>query len=167
VGRFFKAILDALFVNPWSWWVAGIGIGLTLVAFAWYAGRKWGVSTGYADACKKIDPKTASEYSPAKAERLWLLLGIPIGALLANVGWWNWSWTLGRLDMVSSGNFLVKVLMLLFGGACLGFGARWAGGCVSGHSLGGLPLGHKISIAMTVAFLAAGYLLAYILFKVL
>jgi uncharacterized membrane protein YedE/YeeE len=167
IGGLFKSISNALFVNPWPWWVAGIALGLALAAILWFTGRKPGISTGYADACKKADPETASRYLPARPERLWFLLGIPLGALLANVGWWDWTWTFGRMDMVSSGNFLVKIFLLLTGGILLGFGARWAGGCVAGHTLTGIPMGHRMSLVMTAAFLAAAAMLAYILFKVL
>ncbi len=161
-----KAVFDFLFVSPWPWWAAGIGLGLTLLAFVWYTGRKMGVSAGYADVCKKMDPKVARLFPPVKEWRFWLLAGLPLGGLVATLGWWSWTWTLGRLDALTLGHFFLKMILLIVGGACLGFGARWARGCVVTHTLMGVPSGSRFSLATTVAFLVAGMLMAQILLKV-
>ena len=163
----FKMFLDALFVNTWPWWVAGLCLGVTVIFFAWYAGRKMGASSGYADACRAMGCAVARKKFDGRTDRLWFLLGLPLGAFLATCGWWTWTWTLGRMDMVTNGNFFVKVILLLLGGLCLGFGARWTGGCMTSHGLFGVPLGHKMSLISVAAFLASGFLLAYILLKVL
>lgn len=163
----FQQVLDFLFVNPWPWWLAGLALGLAVLFFIWYFGRRLGFSSAYADACKSLDKQVASTHPPVKKGRFWLVLGLPLGAFLANAGWWNWTWGMGRMDQVSNGSFFMKVVLLVLGGVFLGFGARWVGGCVARHAFGGVPLGHKASLGALLAFMLAGYLLAAILFKVM
>jgi uncharacterized membrane protein YedE/YeeE len=46
--------------------------------------------------------------------------------------------------------------LLLFGGACVGFGTRMAGGCTSGHGLCGVSQFQPGSLVATAAFFGAG-----------
>jgi uncharacterized membrane protein YedE/YeeE len=46
--------------------------------------------------------------------------------------------------------------LLLFGGACVGFGTRMAGGCTSGHGLCGVSQLQAGSLLATAAFFGAG-----------
>ncbi|MGD8860108.1 MAG: YeeE/YedE thiosulfate transporter family protein [Myxococcales bacterium] len=46
--------------------------------------------------------------------------------------------------------------LLLFGGACVGFGTRMAGGCTSGHGLCGVSQLQPGSLVATAAFFGAG-----------
>ncbi len=163
----FKSLLDGLFVTSWPWWLAGLALGLAVLTYVWFFGHRLGFSSAYGDACKLADRKVAACSPGVKKERFWFVLGLPLGAFLATSGWWSWTWTLGRVDQVANGSFLVKAVLLVVGGAFLGFGARWVGGCTSSHVLGGVPLGHKASLAAMASFMLAGYLLATILFKVL
>lgn len=163
----FQNLLEGLFVTSWPWWLAGLLLGLAILAYIWFFGYRLGFTSSFADACKLADPKVASCYPGVKEERFWLVLGLPVGAFLATCGWWTWTWSMGGVDDVSSGSFLVKAVLLLLGGAFLGFGARWVGGCTTSHVLGGVPLGHRGSLAAMASFMVAGYILAYILFKVL
>ena len=95
------------------------------------------------------------------------LLGIPFGALLANIGHWGWTMTYGRLDAILFGILPLKIFWLLVSGFLVGFGARWAGGCVSGNSLMGIPQGNKMSIVVTLGFLASGIVVTNLLFALL
>ena len=51
---------------------------------------------------------------------------------------------------------LVPVLLLV--GVALGYGARWAGGCTSGHGMSGCAAGSPDSIATTVTFFSVAVL---------
>jgi uncharacterized membrane protein YedE/YeeE len=44
----------------------------------------------------------------------------------------------------------------------MGFGARWAGGCTSGHGLTGMSLGSPASIAASMTLFATAVLLAHL-----
>jgi uncharacterized membrane protein YedE/YeeE len=50
--------------------------------------------------------------------------------------------------------------MLLGGGYLVGFGARYAGGCTSGHSIMGISNLQWSSLVATIMFLAGGFLMA-------
>jgi len=154
-----------LFINSWPWWAAGLGIGLTALALAWFTGKRLGVTGGFEEACALAfqDKKSKGSVSQWK---FWFILGLPIGGFLANLGHWNWTWLYGRMDALTLGSLLFKLFLLFIGGVMVGFGARWAGGCVSGNSIMGISVGSKMSILATVAFLVAGILITNLLFKV-
>jgi uncharacterized membrane protein YedE/YeeE len=88
-----------------------------------------------------------------------------LGGLVATIGQWNWTLTYGALDAFTYGVPWMKAIWLFVSGLMIGFGARWAGGCTSGNSIMGVALGSKMSILATLGFLAAGVIVANILFK--
>ncbi len=164
---FFAQIVHLLFSNLWSWWAAGIGIGLTALGLAWFTGKRLGVTGGFVEATSFQDSSAKSNGFPWK---LWFIIGIVFGGALANLGHWSWTWLYGRLDALTYGSLFFKIIWLLVGGFLVGLGARWAGGCVSGNSIMGISTGNKMSILVTVGFLAAGILvtnLVYSLFRVM
>ena len=156
-----------LIAYSWPWWSAGIGIGLTALGLAWFTGRRLGVTGGFEDACQVLTKDETTYNGSPSHWKLWFILGLPLGGFLSNIGHWGWTFLFGRLDAITFGSFIFKVLWLLIGGFLVGFGARWAGGCTSGNSIMGISLGSKMSILATLAFLAAGILLTNILFKAL
>jgi uncharacterized protein len=162
---FFINLGHTLFSNTWPWWAAGLGIGLTALGLAWFTGKRLGVTGGFVEAISAAtQDSSAKSASPWK---LWFIIGIVLGGALANLGHWNWTWLYGRLDAITYGSIFLKSLWLLVGGFLVGFGARWAGGCVSGNSLMGISTGNKMSMLVTVAFLAAGVLVTNIVYSML
>jgi uncharacterized protein len=60
--------------------------------------------------------------------------------------------------------FTLRGLVLLVGGGFLvGFGARYAGGCTSGHSIMGLSDLQKPSLIATISFMVGGFIMANLL----
>ena len=53
--------------------------------------------------------------------------------------------------------------LLVGGGFLVGFGARYAGGCTSGHSIMGLSNLQLPSLIATISFMAGGFLMANLL----
>jgi uncharacterized membrane protein YedE/YeeE len=157
--------MSFLFAQTWPWWAAGIGLGLTALGLAWFTGRKLGVTGGFEDACSLATKDPSSSASPDRW-KLWFILGLPLGGLLANLGHWGWTFLYGRLDGLLFGSLLLKALWLAAAGFLIGFGARWAGGCPSGNTIMGVALGSKMSILATLGFLAAGMIITNFLFKV-
>jgi len=151
--------------DTWAWWGAGLGIGLTALALAWFTGRRLGVTGGFEDACSIVTKDDSTFNASPSNWKLWFIVGLPLGGFLANCGHWSWTWLYGRLDYLTFGNIFFKAIWLLVGGFLLGFGARWAGGCTSGNSIMGISTGSKLSILSTLAFLVAGILITTILFK--
>jgi uncharacterized membrane protein YedE/YeeE len=50
--------------------------------------------------------------------------------------------------------------MLIVGGFLVGFGARYAGGCTSGHSIMGLSDLQWPSLVATIMFMVGGFIMA-------
>jgi uncharacterized protein len=150
-------MIDFLFRNVWPWWAAGICLGLTVLGVVFVTGKRLGVSSAYGDVCA-----WASKKGPLSWKILFIL-GIPLGAALASIKGWTWTFLFGKMDALTSGNAFLKLILLLLGGFLLGFGARWAGGCTSGHTLMGIGSRSIMSIVVTVIFLAAGALMAQLL----
>jgi uncharacterized membrane protein YedE/YeeE len=155
-----------LFIDTWSWWASGLGIGLTALGLAWFTGRRLGVTGGFEDAWSVLAKGSSFSASPSRW-KLWFILGIPFGGFLANAGHWSWTWLYGRLDALTFGSLAFKILWLLVAGFLVGFGARWAGGCVSGNSIMGIPTGNKMSMVVTLAFLASGIIVTNLVFSLL
>jgi uncharacterized protein len=160
IAFFFHQTNLNLFLNSWHWLPAGLGIGLTALALAWFMGKRLGVTGGFVDACSWVTGSASSSW------KIWFLVGLPLGGLVATLDQWNWTLTYGGLDALTYGDSWIKALWLFFSGILIGFGARWAGGCTSGNSIMGVALGSKMSILATIAFMAAGIIVANILFKV-
>lgn len=159
--NFLTHLWSLIITQSWPWWAAGAGIGLTALALAWFTGARLGVTGGYTQALSKAGLEKSDEPSSWK---FFFILGIPLGAFLANLGHWSWTWTYGRLDAVTFGSLTFKLIWLLVGGFLVGYGARWAGGCVSGNSIMGVPLGNKMAIVATLGFLAAGIVVTNLIF---
>jgi uncharacterized membrane protein YedE/YeeE len=98
--------------------------------------------------------------APAGPERwkLWFALGLPLGGLAANVLAGGAPITralpfgatvpIGNYGGVSS-SIVFQIALLAFGGVLIGFGARTAGGCTSGHSIVGISIGSIASVVAT------------------
>lgn len=65
--------------------------------------------------------------------------------------------SMGALDALAGGSEPVKLLVLLGGGVLIGYGARLAGGCTSGHGIVGTALGARSSLLATVLFMVGGF----------
>ena len=145
-------------IGPWCAW--GFAIGLTALGLAWFTGKKLGVTGGYVDACSLVSrEKSKPDW------KFFFILGLPLGGAIATARYWSWTFLFGQLDALTMGNLFLKFLWLFIGGLLVGYGARWAGGCVSGNSIMGIPMGSKMSILATVGFLTAGILTAHMIFK--
>lgn len=68
----------------------------------------------------------------------------------------------GFTNLVDGSRTLASVV-LLFGGALVGFGTRMAGGCTSGHGLCGVSRGQPGSLLATCAFFGAGIVTSFAL----
>jgi uncharacterized membrane protein YedE/YeeE len=161
---------DAIFVAPWPWWVAGPALGLVVFLTAWLSGKGLGVSTAYGSVCaltSRVPFFKAAQYR--EAWRLWFVLGLPIGGLLAAALGHRFAPGLayGGLDALVAGSLSAKAGLLFVGGGLVGAGARWAGGCPSGHSIVGIAQGSIASLVATVGFMLGGVVVYNLLVAVL
>jgi uncharacterized membrane protein YedE/YeeE len=55
------------------------------------------------------------------------------------------------------------LLLIVVGGFLVGFGARYAGGCTSGHAISGLATFQRASLATVLGFFVGGLLVTFLL----
>jgi uncharacterized membrane protein YedE/YeeE len=151
--------------------VGGALIGLYLVLQYWLTGKALGCSTGYGNLCApwaKTPYFKQSEYAEWNNWRLWFAIGLPLGGVLA-------AFTSGSPiePTLSMGPLYDSVLPasiwwrgpdLIAGGVLIGFGARLAGGCQSGHSINGMALLNPPSFLASAGFFIGGILAVQALF---
>jgi uncharacterized membrane protein YedE/YeeE len=59
------------------------------------------------------------------------------------------------------------LVMIVGGGFLVGFGARWAGGCTSGHGISGLAAMQVPSLAAVIGFFAGGIAVTHLVLPLL
>jgi uncharacterized membrane protein YedE/YeeE len=158
---------------PWSPYLAGLGVGLTLLASFVVLGSGLGASGAFSRATAALFNGVAPGYtqshpywkayfasggSPLNDWMIYLIVGVFFGGLIGAV-------TSGRLQrMVEKGASIStrnRFWLALAGGALSGLGARLARGCTSGQALSGgaqLSLG---SWAFMISVFVGGFGLAY------
>ena len=60
-----------------------------------------------------------------------------------------------------------SIAILFFGGLMVGFGARYAGGCTSGHAISGLSNLQLPSLIAVVGFFVGGLIMVHLLFPLI
>ena len=161
-------------VIVWSGWLGGLAVGLYALFQMVLSGKALGVSTGYGNVCSYIS-KTPffheGEYESANNWRLWFIIGLPLGGLLAaftSPGEVIASFSMGSMyNSVLPQPLWAKGLVLLSGGFMIGYGARLAGGCPSGHSIAGMSMLNPPSILASAGFFVGGILVVQFLFRML
>ena len=130
------------------WWLAGPGLGLCVAALYGLANRRLGVSGAWLAAV--IAPIEGRGGERWRAEFLAAMIG---GAFAAGM--------LGSATRLTGYPVLSRTLpaavllpVLAVGGLALGYGARCAEGCTSGHGLSGCAAGSPDSLAATATFFA-------------
>ena len=130
------------------WWLVGPGMGLCVVALFGLANRRLGVSGAWLAAV--VAPIEGWRGERWRVEFLAALTG---GAAVA--GLVGSATRLTGYPVLSATLPAAALLPLLAGGGvALGYGARWAGGCTSGHGLSGCSAGSPDSLAATLTFFA-------------
>ena len=173
------AILD-----PWPWYVSGPLIGLTL-ALLLFGGQTFGMSSNLRTFCAMCGAgaKTAFFDFDWRAQR-WNLavaagavLGGSIGVMFLKsdtpvelnpsvaselhdmgIGSAGAAYMPVELFGPEAWSSPASLLTLVLGGFLVGFGARWAGGCTSGHAITGLSNLQKGSMIAVVGFFIGGLL---------
>ncbi len=181
-------MLDAL-RQPWPWYVAGPLIGLVVPVLWLLTGKAFGVSTSFRDICAAVTPGRF-EYLRydwrTGAWRFAFVAGILIGALIAVTVLASPDPVVGiseatRADLAALGitsrtglfpsdliswrslGTLPGFVVVVLGGFLVGFGARWADGCTSGHAITGLVGRQLPSLLAVLGFFAGGLVSTFLL----
>ncbi len=129
------------------WYVAGPLFGLTVVALYALANDTLGVSGTYFQLTQWLRRRPETD-----TWRVWFWLGLAGGTLLAVTlrGGPALSLEYGGLTLAFPVGIATAVL---FGaGLLMGYGARWAGGCTSGHGMTGVASRSPGSLVATATF---------------
>jgi hypothetical protein len=125
---------------------------------------------------KKIDliESFSNQGTPATARKsifqskiIWFCLGLILGGYIANAYDWGWSWTYGRMDEITSGNFFLKCFILIIGGVLVGFGAKWLNGGPGEHILQGISFRSWPSLIISAGFLISGILFVNFIYRIM
>ena len=141
------------------WYIAGPLLGLLIVGLRATLNRPLGALGGFIDLAEHA---TAPRHFGVRA---FMLIGIVLGGLVfaAASGTWSPTFHYGSASQpfwaVSP---IAETAILLVAGMAMGFGARTAGGCTSGHGLTGMSLGSPASVVSTVTFFATAVVLAHV-----
>jgi len=171
--------------QPWSWYVAGAIIGLTVPALLILGNKHFGISANLRHACAICLPANIPFFKYDWKKEIWNLVfvaGILIGGLIAAL--WlqnpnpviihpalivelsaNGIHDLSGLvpaELVSFESLLTLrgFILIVVGGFIVGFGTRYAGGCTSGHSIMGLSNLQWPSMVATICFMIGGFIMA-------
>jgi uncharacterized membrane protein YedE/YeeE len=130
------------------WFVAGPLIGLLIAGLYALQNKPLGATSAYSNviALVRARPKT-------EIWRVWYFVGLLGGGLLAALlqGGFAFDLAYGALGRFVPLPALIPLLFL--GGALMGYGARWAGGCTSGHGLCGTSVRSAGSFVATITFM--------------
>jgi len=155
-------------------YLAGLGLGLVLLAAYVLVGRGLGASGGFASVVAAgtaaVEGTTRASASPALAPYLVRGVASPLGDWLVLelagvvVGGFCSAWLAGRLRRAVEHGPQVDARQRMFvsigGGALMGFGAKLARGCTSGQALTGGALLSAGSWIFIATCFASGYLFA-------
>jgi uncharacterized protein len=175
--------------QPWPWYVAGPLIGLMVPALLLLDNRTFGISSSFQHLCAALVPgrSTYFAYDWKKTGKwnLALALGTLLGGVvtatflrnpqpiaisaathadLAALGISNFA-GLAPAEVFSWQSLGSKtgLLTMVGGGFLVGFGARYAGGCTSGHAIFGLSDAQLPSLIAVLGFFAGGLISTHFL----
>lgn len=139
-------MLDLLSV-PLPWYIAGPLMGLVVAGLYASTNKHFGISGAY------VQMVSLAQGRPVEAWRLWLLGGTVVGAALVALLGESPQFGLGYGVLGELLPLGALVLVLFTGGLLIGFGARWAGACTSGHGLSGCATRSPGSLVAIVTFM--------------
>jgi uncharacterized membrane protein YedE/YeeE len=171
--------------QPWPWYTAGIIIGLIVPALLILGNKHFGISANFRHACAACLPSNIPYFGYDWKKESWnfffvggILLGGIISTLylgsdepvivhpdlakeLASYRITDFSGMVPAQLFSFENLFTVRGLVMMVGGGFLvGFGARYAGGCTSGHAIMGLSDLQWPSLVATICFMIGGFIMA-------
>lgn len=178
---------------PWPWYVAGPLIAVIMFLLI-FTGKQFGMSSNLRTMCTMCGAGRKTDFFDFdwKAQRwnLTVVLGAVIGgfiaanfmtndpsvainpdtvAILEDLGFESAgeAYLPEKLFSLAALSDLKSLSLLLIGGILIGFGARYAGGCTSGHAISGLSNLQLPSLIAVVGFFVGGLFMVHILFPLI
>jgi len=146
----------------WSPYIVGAGIGVLIWTAFLLSDRPLGCSTAYAKTAGMVETAVSREkaeampyyqkFTPTVDWQWMLIIGVLIGAFIS--AYISGTFSILIVPPVFAEGFgtepLLRAGVALIGGILMGLGARWAGGCTSGHGISGTL---QLSLASWIAAL--------------
>ena len=160
----------------WFPYLVGIGIGILSWLSFLILRKPLSCSTTFASTSgmierfflgKKVEEKLYYQKIKLSINWQWMLVaGIVFGSLMSALlsGDFDWQWVPPIWASQFGNAPLVRFIGAVIGGILLGFGARWAGGCTSGHGISGTMQLAVSSWISTIFFFVGGFLVAAVIF---
>lgn len=180
-------IIDVL-QKPWPWYVAGPLIGLTVPVLLILGNKSFGVSSSLRHICAACLPANITFFRYDWKKETWNLFfvaGIAAGGVVAasllgsnepiqvheNLRHELTTYGITEISSLVPAQIftfanlftLQGFIMIVVGGFLVGFGARYAGGCTSGHAIMGLSNLQWPSLVATCCFMAGGIFMANVI----
>lgn len=178
--------------DPWPWYVSGPLIALTMFVLL-FVGKQFGMSSNLRTLCSAAGGGKKADFFKFnwKNERwnLTVMIGAVIGGFIASQYLSNntveiaddVAATLQGYGINSSGEAYLptelfsiealsnpkNLLILIIGGFLVGFGARYAGGCTSGHAISGLSNLQLPSLIAVIGFFVGGLVMIHFIFPLI
>jgi uncharacterized protein len=181
-----------LIKQPWPWYIAGPVIGLMVPLTLWIANKRFGVSSSLRHICAACFPARIKFFNYNWKIESWSLFfvgGILVGGFISD----QWLMEddniqlsiktvndLRKLGITDFSGFVPVeifnwdnllsfqgILIVALGGFMVGFGARWAGGCTSGHTITGLSSFQMVSLVATIGFFIGGLIITYLIYPLI
>ena len=179
--------------KPWPWYFSGFMIALCMFLLL-MVGKNFGMSSNLRTLCTLCGAgKRVSFFKFNWKEQqwnLWVAVGVIIGGFIAvnflssslqvtlspltvfsleTLGFTNPGETYLPEELFSNTIFtnVKTILILVLGGFLVGFGARYAGGCTSGHAISGLSNLQLPSLLAVVGFFVGGLFMVHVIFPIL
>ncbi len=191
-----ESIRAFLSQQPWPWWVGGGMIALIMFALLFF-GKEFGISANLRAMCAAEGAGRFADFFNYDWERdgwnLMVALGAMFGgymtrhyfggpegefahvsaATVAALRELGLHYEVGKVPLVpefytwESLLTLRGFIIIVGGGFLIGFGARYAGGCTSGHAISGLASLQLPSLIAVIGFFIGGLIMTYFIFPFL
>ncbi len=180
-------------LQPWPWYVSGPLIAV-IMAILILLGKRFGMSSNLRTLCTIAGGGKVAEFFKFdwKAQRwnLIVALGAVIGGVIAanfltvdttvaisaksieklrQLGFESAGTGYMPAEFFSNTAFFdpMAIVALLVGGFLVGFGARYAGGCTSGHAISGLSNLQLPSLIAVIGFFVGGLVMVHFIFPLI
>jgi uncharacterized membrane protein YedE/YeeE len=140
------------------WYIAGPALGLLVVGLFLVANQPLGASGAYVNTIK-----AARRDADAVLWRVWYFVGIFAGGLLAISLGPGFELRSGYDAMTAVWSMPVVTVVVLLGAIVMGYGARMAGGCTSGHGICGTAQRSPASWTVMITFMGTAVLVTALL----
>lgn len=178
--------------QPWPWYISGPLIALTMFALL-FIGKQFGMSSNLRTVCSiggagRVSPFFDFNWR-AQRWNLLVVLGAVIGGYIAanfltteqvevservtqqlkeyNFNSVNSAYLPEEIFSIEALSSPKVLAILIIGGFLVGFGARYAGGCTSGHAISGLSNLQLPSLIAVIGFFIGGLVMIHLLYPVI